>query len=76
MHMNTPRAGLTVMQARGRVIRAESFCESLGHCEPEAGRPDTRRARSATPYNAVTPGVRCSAAGGWPSVNRTGMEGK
>ena len=59
-------AGLTVMQARGKVIRAESFCESLGHCEPGIGLPDTRRARSAAHNTEATPGVGCSLAGGRP----------
>ena len=41
------QVGLTVMQARGRAIRAESFCESLGQRGPGRSNPDTRRARSA-----------------------------
>lgn len=70
MNLDTPPVGLTVMQARGRVLRAEAFCETRGHCEPGAGCPDTRLARSATPYYEATPGVRCSAAGGRLSLRR------
>jgi len=62
-HIDTPPAGLTVMQARGKVIRAKVFCERPGHCEPGRRLPDTRRARSAAPTTAATPGVGCSLAG-------------
>lgn len=64
-NMNTPRDGLTVMQARGKVI-PDAMCASQLHpSQPGAGCPDTEGARAASFYKSVSPGAVEKPAGCW-----------
>ncbi len=63
------KRGASVPCVRGRAIRAEGFCESLGQCGPEVWPSDTRRARSTDPHKVAAEGGAFPALEPWGPSN-------